>query len=568
MTSPSPATPASPHLPDVDQATDWRAWQEGLAEAREHDRPILCLAEPAWANGSQRLALVLGRDESVRQALETRFVPVRLDPLARPDVADRLRCAALSLTGTAGPPLLVLLTPTGLPFLAYCTIRPEGGDGYPSLAALLRSVADLHHERPEAVHEEAEALRARLQPSDEGIPPAPRSWDGLAGVADDRFGGLHELPKHPRPSLLWSLLDEAENPAAREHLVLTLSGMHRGGILDQLAGSFHRCSRDERWVVPHFEKLVPQNAALAAVYARAGKWSQRDEYLDVAKTAAAFAMAGLDEGVMALGSDPPFHTWTPPQFQEALDPVLVQALGLHVNITRDASPHVLFRAMEPDEVAEHTSDAPEVLARRIELGKERLRFTRFQRPSPAAVRIDAPAWHAETLRWLFRAARHVELDEGRLLGHLDDLLARSSTPEGVYERSDGRGGAGHWLEDQVAVAAACTEAAATAAHQPAADEAHRLADVILDRYLHVDGRHLVDRPGAPAEEPSRAHVDHFLPAAVPTAVEVLGALAHMRGRRAASYARAARSLAATQARAGRGARDEAGGVPTPGAEGS
>ena len=281
MTTPTARKPpAAP--PDVTRALAWRGWDEGRAEARARGVPAFCLAEPAWSTGSQRLALVLGQEDDTRASLADAFVPIRVDPLARPDVAARLRWAAAATSGTVGPPLIVLLTPEGAPFLAYCNVWPEGRGRYPSLGSLLRSVSDLARERPDALEAEAEALAARGRAgagaADGPSPPVPSVWAEVRDAVDDAFGGLRELPKRPRPHLIWRLLDEADDPPVRDHLVRTLDGLQRGGVLDQLDGSFHRCGRDERWVVPHFEKLVPANAALAAVYARAAGGLQRPDF--------------------------------------------------------------------------------------------------------------------------------------------------------------------------------------------------------------------------------------------------------------------------------------------------
>jgi hypothetical protein len=135
---PRAAGPAARRAPDAPLAR----LGGGLAEAAARGVPIVCLAEPPWSNGAQRLALVLDAGRRDARLLERTFVPVLVDPIERPDVAARLRWAATALTGTFGPPLLVVLTPLGAPFLAYCSLWPEGGRRTRRWA-LLRSVAAL-----------------------------------------------------------------------------------------------------------------------------------------------------------------------------------------------------------------------------------------------------------------------------------------------------------------------------------------------------------------------------------------------------------------------------------------
>jgi uncharacterized protein YyaL (SSP411 family) len=514
-------------LPDVRQALAWRDIHSGLEEAATRRVPIVCLAEPAWSNGAQRLALVLGEDGETRSLVEESFVPVLVDPLARPDIAARLRWAAAALTGTIGPPLLVLLTPRGAPFLAYCSLWPEGKGSYPSLRSLLRSVSELDRGQRAAIETEAMTLQARAR--GRGVrgrgASAPRqtAWQATQDAVDARFGGLREVPKHPRPTLLWRLLDECAHAPVRDHLVRTLEGMQRGGILDQLGRSFHRCSRDERWIVPHFEKLVPINAGLAAVYARAAAAFDRPDFRDTAEGAAAFAADCLSEGVMVVTSDTQYYTWTPPQFQEALEPALLQALGLHFKITRDASPHVLFRALDADEMTQYADEPAALLHERVGRGRTVLALARADRPPPERRRVDAPAWHGDTLRWLFEAERYdVGLDRSRLERSLAALLERPFDEDAGYAR-----GSDHWLEDQVAIAHACS--AAAAAVPEAADTARRLADLVLAAYHDPASGALLDAPAARGNlRPSQDVVDHALGAAVQRALEVLATVAGTR----------------------------------------
>ncbi|HYH11200.1 MAG TPA: DUF255 domain-containing protein, partial [Thermomicrobiales bacterium] len=124
---------SSEHLPDIASVLPWRSWEEGNGEARRRGVPMFVLAEPWWANSSQRVALRLQQDDELRERVASQVVPVLVDPDERPDLVATWRWAAVALTGTAGPPLMVFLTHEGLPFLAYCTMNIEGDDTYPSL---------------------------------------------------------------------------------------------------------------------------------------------------------------------------------------------------------------------------------------------------------------------------------------------------------------------------------------------------------------------------------------------------------------------------------------------------
>lgn len=515
------------------RALAWRDWSDGLVEAQQRGTPALCLAEPHWTNSAQRLALVLGRDEELRKQVHARVVPILVDPLERPDVAGRLRRAALELSGSGGPPLWALLDPEAEPLLGYCTMFPEEAGDYPSLGSLLRAVAELYGEPTEDRASGAGA--PGLAPAD-----APSETPSTRGDWDPLFGGLQEQPKHPRPTLLWALMEESEagDAAAAGRVATTLDALARGGMHDQLGGGFHRCSRDRRWIVPHFEKPGPLNAALAAVYARAAHTLGSGYELEVAAGAARFARACLDHDVLAAASDTHFYTWYPQEIRDLLDPELVQALGLHFQLTKDASRHTLYRALEPDDMAERAYERPETMRERVRRGRELLALHRGQRTPPELVRATAPAWRAEMVLWLLRAAEHgLELPVEALVEHGRALWSGPRDPSDGHAR-----GAQTYLEDQAAILAAALEAHRATGTEDALTAAHELADVILDRYCDPGSGTLSDVPRSRSDaRPSQALVDEPLASAVGTVAVSLFELAERSGE--ARYAAAGRAVA-------------------------
>ncbi|CAN5645063.1 thioredoxin domain-containing protein [soil metagenome] len=529
------------HLPDIRQALDWRAWEDGLEEARGRQLPMLCLAEAPWVNSAQRLALVLGRDEALRRCIRASFMPVLLDPWERPDLAARLRLASVALTGTAGPPLLALLTHEGLPFLSYPCMWPEGREPYPSLLSLLRSVSESYGERRDALALEARALQAGAS-GGSAFTSFQGFWEGAKGELDGRHGGLRELPKHPNVPLLWLLLGAAERgfAPARDHLLKTLEGMTKGGLLDQLGGSFHRCARDARWVVPHFEKPVPVNAGLAAVSARAATLFDRPDFAEVAEGAARFALVGLENEVIALASDTRYYTWTSEEVMSSLEPALVQVLGLHFHLTPHPSPQVLYRALEPEAMAAQGLE-PELARARLEAGKAQLGLIRAQRRSPELVTAQALSWQAESLRWLLEAAGcGLEFPHEALFRLLEALVARPFDAFSGYGRTAGEG----WREEQASVCLACLGAhrLTGASGHPGEEHleaARRAADAVLTSYLDARTGTLSDRPGSPVE--TQDVVDHELSSAVGMTLGALVALA--RTEEGGRYLEAARAVA-------------------------
>ncbi len=380
----TPDSPPPLSLPDITKALAWRDWETGLAEAGRRCVPMLALAEPPWTNSAQRLGLVLEQDGALRGLLEETVVPVLLDPFARPDLASQWRTASLALEGAVGPPLLMVLSHEGLPFLSYDTMWPEGREPHPSLAALARATAEAYTRDPEAIVAEARTLQS---PPARDASPAYRSveevWQALAGETDPLYGGMREIPKHPRPQVLWLLLRHEDSLEASRFVHITLGAMARGGINDQVGEGFHRCARDERWIVPHFEKPVPLSAQLACVYAKAARRLKDTALLTEANALATFSQTCLRAGVDAVASDSHSYTWTSREMMGALDPALRQAVSLHYNMMPDTTRQVLYRARGAEAIAEFGPERPETLRQRLEAGRQQLRRARSQRRPPA-----------------------------------------------------------------------------------------------------------------------------------------------------------------------------------------
>ncbi len=513
---------ASEHLPNITSALSWRTWEEGSEEARRRGVPMFAIAEPWWANSAQRLAFRLQQDDALRQLVTDRVVPVLVNPDERPDLVATWRWAAAALTGTAGPPLLVFLTHEGLPFLAYCTMTVEGDDVYPSLASLLESIAETYPVKAHGLGAEARELA-----SDGAEPVAgarvEADWDALHQRLDLQRGGLIEEPKHPRPALLWALLDAHAAGDLPGDIVAwlrtTLDELVRGGIWDQIDRGFHRCARNDRWIVPHFEKPIPLNAQLAAVYARAAAELQNDTYLDIASRLVSFCMAALREGVDVIASDTGYYTWTSKEFRDTLDPVLLQVVTLHYDIKPVHERQALRRVVDMEQMDRFSHESVDILRTRLMRGRAQLRAARLHRPAPQATSLPALAWRAETVRWLLRAKPWSNaIEASALVPALERLVDGRLDPAQGYARDSGADASPvFWLEDQAALVAAFVEAHRATGERPWLDRARELADLLLTNWW-ADGGWL-DRPNALSL--SRAVIDDVLPSPLATLSEAL-----------------------------------------------
>lgn len=506
-----PATRST--LPDIRTAIAWRDWDDGCRDAAERRLPMLVLAESHWANSAQRIALRLQQDVGLRTLLEERIVPVLVDPDTRPDLVAEWRHASVALTGTAGPPLIVLLTHEALPFLSYCTMQVEGDDIYPSLTSLIESISERYPEDADTLAQEARE-RSRAASLESPVRAEEMGWDGLRQHLDSLHGGLDEMPKHPRPALLWSLLEAHDAGDLRDDIVAwlrtTLHALVRGGTWDQIDRGFHRCARDERWTIPHFEKPIPLNAQLTAVYARAAKTLGDDRLRDVASRLASFSATAMLEGVDIIAADTGYYTWTSKEILNTLEPSLVQVITLHYDLKPVHERQALRRVVEMEQMDRFSHEDINVLRTRLARGRAQLRAARLRRPAPETISLASPGHRATTIQWLLMASRWLDsIDVEATVEALDQLI------DGRFDASRGYTRTGDdtvWLEDQAALLAAFIEAHSAAGDQHWLDHAAALADILLTSWWSDAG--WLDRPGATT--PSHAVVDDVLPSTLGT----------------------------------------------------
>jgi uncharacterized protein YyaL (SSP411 family) len=270
------ARESSPYLLlHADNPVDWYPWgEEAFARARAEDRPIFLsigYSTCYWCHVMERECF---SDPDIARQLNEGFVSIKLDREERPDLDEIYMTATQLMTRSGGWPNSVFLTHELKPFFAGTYFPPRdamGRPGFPRILAALRETWALRRgeilTQAEAV---AEAMREHLSAgSSSGVAPASDLGDRLLAELrsrfDSRFGGFGRAPKFPSPANLSFLLARARggDGEAEQMLVPTLDGMARGGMNDQLAGGFHRYATDQAWLVPHFEKMLYDNAALA-----------------------------------------------------------------------------------------------------------------------------------------------------------------------------------------------------------------------------------------------------------------------------------------------------------------
>ncbi len=288
------ASETSPYL--LQHATnpvDWYPWgPEALNRAKELDRPILLsigYAACHWCHVMERESF---EDDAIAERMNEHFVCIKVDREERPDLDEIYMAATMALSGSGGWPMTVFLTPDQKPFFAGTYFPPTDRYGRPGLPSLLERIAALWSEDRASLDAQAAELTEHVRAA--ARPTAPSSvsrdalrlaYQALGREFDPRFGGFGNAPKFPPSSSLSLLLRfhrQSGEPHALEMVQRTLDGMKDGGMYDQLGGGFARYSVDERWLVPHFEKMLYDNAQLADVYLEAYAVTGDDEYRRVA----------------------------------------------------------------------------------------------------------------------------------------------------------------------------------------------------------------------------------------------------------------------------------------------
>jgi hypothetical protein len=277
------ARETSPYLlQHAHNPVDWFAWgEEAFAKSRQENKPIFLSVGYAtchWCHVMERESF---EDPAIASYLNAHFVPIKVDREELPDVDHLYMSALQALTGSGGWPMNMFLTPDLRPFWGGTYFPPEPRPNYPSFQQVLMAIGDAWQTQPAEIEQNAAGLAGALQGalrSRQGDIPVDihaQAVEALLKTFDPNYGGFGSAPKFPQSPILLYLLSQSflGNPAARNMLSLTLQRMAEGGLYDQVGGGFHRYAVDQVWRVPHFEKMLYDNAQLARVYAGAYKLS-------------------------------------------------------------------------------------------------------------------------------------------------------------------------------------------------------------------------------------------------------------------------------------------------------
>ena len=417
------ATASSPYLRQhAGNPVDWYPWgEEAMRTARETDRPLLLSVGYSACHWCHVMAHECFEDPGIAALMNDLFVNVKVDREERPDVDAVYMEAVQAMTGQGGWPMTVFLTPAGVPFFGGTYFPPVPRGGMPGFPDVLRAAADAYRQGREDVERIGGEIRRALAP-----PPLPAGEEPSAEVVtravarlveqiDARHGGFGGAPKFPHPAALEMLLRRGfagSNGAAAAAARTTLDRMLRGGIFDQLGGGFHRYSVDAAWAVPHFEKMLYDNAQLAVVYLHAHQLTGDPAYRRAVELTLDYLVREmrLPDGGFASSQDADsegvegrYFVWAPEQVREAVaDPeeaaLACRVFGVPEQGNFEAGGSVLSLAVTPDQLARELGTDPDDAAQRVDDLRRRLLGSRSQRVAPGRDAKVVTAWNGLALR--------------------------------------------------------------------------------------------------------------------------------------------------------------------------
>jgi uncharacterized protein YyaL (SSP411 family) len=409
---------SSPYLlQHAGNPVDWWPWgEEAFAEARRSDRPVLLSVGYSACHWCHVMAHECFENQAIAALMNQLFVNIKVDREERPDVDSVYMQAVQALTGSGGWPMTVFLTPQAVPYFGGTYFPPEDRGGMRGFPVVLRAAADAYHTRRDAVAQAGEQLRQALAPPRlrRGDEPTRAQLDqaaqALVQQTDRRHGGFGGAPKFPHGAAVDLLLRRHRaggDAAMLDAALISLDRMARGGIYDHVGGGFHRYSVDAQWSVPHFEKMLYDNAQLAPVYLHAHQLSGEQRWRRVCEETLDYAVREmrLPQGGFAStqdadseGEEGRFFVWTPQQLREALGPddatLAARYFGVSEAGNFEHGTTVLSVPYPPEQVAAALGITDDDLQQRITQIRARLYDVRERRVHPGRDDKVVTAWNA------------------------------------------------------------------------------------------------------------------------------------------------------------------------------
>ena len=437
------------------QPVRWHPWGEAaFARAQAEDKPILLDIGAVWCHWCHVMDRESYEDAEVARVINENFVAIKVDRDERPDVDARYQAAVSAISGQGGWPLTAFLTPDGQPYFGGTYIPREERYGRPGIGRVLLAMAQAWRERRDEALETAGSVMAAIEHNesfsgrdgDLSLVLVDKIAESALRQFDPRNGGFGSQPKFPHAAALDLLLEVAlsrGSDKAREAFVVTLEKMARGGVYDQLAGGFHRYSVDERWVVPHFEKMLYDNTELLRNYVHGYQSFVREDFRETAREIVGWldgTMTDRERGGfyasqdadVGLDDDGDYFTWTLGEARAVLDAEELEFAASYWDIGELGEMHhnpaknVLHVKASLEEMAARGGNLTALRELR-DRTRAKLLAARCLRPTPFIDRTLYTGWNAMAVTAYLETARVLRMDSARefALRTLDRLLGEA-----------------------------------------------------------------------------------------------------------------------------------------------
>ena len=447
------------------QPIRWHEWgKEAFIAAQSENKPMLLDIGAVWCHWCHVMDRESYDDPAVAAIINEHFIAVKVDRDERPDIDSRYQAAVQAVSGQGGWPLTAFLTPDGKPFYGGTYFPPNDGYGRPSFRRVLLSIAAAYKEKHGDVIEQAQMIESAIAQSESFAGKSGSVSEGIVDTIqtsahrmfDPRNGGFGQAPKFPHPSALDLLIERygrGKQDTLQELIQTTLTHMAQGGIYDQLAGGFHRYSVDERWVVPHFEKMSYDNSELLKNYVHAYQATGDDFFADVAGDIIRWMDEWLSDrergGFYAsqdadinMDDDGDYFTWTLDEARAVLSEEEAQVASLYYDINEVGDMHhnpaknVLYVRASVDEISRRLNTGPDRVRELLASAKKKMYAARLQRPTPYVDKTVYVGWNSLCVSAYFEAAKVLKLEAAKrfALRSLDRVLAAAWKSNAARQR--------------------------------------------------------------------------------------------------------------------------------------
>jgi hypothetical protein len=438
------------------QPIQWHEWgDEAFAAAKCENKPMLLDIGAVWCHWCHVMDRESYDDPEVAAIVNEHFIAMKVDRDERPDIDSRYQAAISAVSGQGGWPLTAFLTPDGKPFYGGTYFPPNDGYGRPSFRRVLLSIANAYKEKNGDVMEQAKMVESTIAQAESFAGRSGRISAGIITTIqesafkmfDPQHGGFGQAPKFPHPSALDLLIERYARNAdenLRNLIVSTLEHMANGGVYDQLAGGFHRYSVDERWVVPHFEKMCYDNSELLKNYVHAYQATGSEFFASVAKDIIRWIDEWLSDherggfyasqdADISMDDDGDYFTWTLDEARAVLTEEESQVAALHYDINEAGEMHhnpaknVLYVRTPIDEIARRMNLSVARVHELLDSAKKKMYAARLQRPTPYVDKTVYVGWNSMCISAYLEAAKVLNLTDARrfALRSLDRILAKA-----------------------------------------------------------------------------------------------------------------------------------------------